>query len=618
MANVQPTAVQNKQNSTNTNQEPLTPITMLLRFLYTGTSDGSIPVKIATNLENIENTLSCVIDMATQRALLPVSTIRKVYQGKMYIRVDEVLIALAYCAKQTHSEELRMLANNEALTLISDQDDFLLFISYCAKISTVLRGPQHLNFGHGMCRLVEKWYGKFSNLDLANMFGEHRSLHGWSHQSVVQKAHMRTKKRTLFEVPASTETVSASSSTAQSTIGDVLAISNVGSATAGTSSSNAQLASATDEDDREQVFQFVFCKGGQEYLQYLEDKSELGPGAQRLKDIQILKTNENIDSAVQSIRRHKFSVTQIPAHLLEKEKIWETLLPTLSSRTLLLHLNTLKDFGFLNEEGSPFTQKFIEVFGKPNTFKLENVCPIYLYILKQLYQKNVRYLGTKKAEYYEKKVLKRKITKNNVIKNRLNDMFNQALLIAKPAPAKFMVVMDLRRGNANKPVLRNKHINCFEASLLLAYSIFVREKDALVYTFTGTKGQLEPLHHLMPKANFEMAKEVIDLQSVSHTYQSLTKPIAEATTMKKKIDMFVVIVDSVARFCRQGQVPIEEFKAYRAKFNDRAKYVVVNLTRPTPDLKIPQIDGMKGFFEICGFNQDTPKILYALATHCFT
>ena len=79
MANVQPTAVQNQQNVTDTNQIPLTPITMLLRFLYTGTTVSAIPVKIhPTNLENIDTTLSCVIDLATQRASLPISTIRKV------------------------------------------------------------------------------------------------------------------------------------------------------------------------------------------------------------------------------------------------------------------------------------------------------------------------------------------------------------------------------------------------------------------------------------------------------------------------------------------------------------------------------------------------------------
>lgn len=416
----------------------------------------------------------------------------------MYVRVDDVLIALAYACKQMHSEELRKLANNEVPTLIRDQNDFLLFINYCAKISTVLRGAQHLNFGHGMGRLVEKWYEQFSNLELANMFSMHRSLHGWSHQSVIRKSHMRTKKRN-----------------AQPTIDNATAISNEGDTIATGTSSTATDTSFTDEDDREQVFHYVFCKGGQ-FLSYLEDKPELGLGAQRLKDVQLLKTNENVESAVQTIRHHKFDIQQIPAHLLEKEMIWESFLPSLSLKQVLHHFHTLKDFGFLNEQDSPFTQKFIEAF-KPDALKSEMICPIYLYILKQLYEKNVRYLGTRKAQFYEKKILKRKIIKNNVIKDRLDDIFNQTLLSAKPASAKFMVVIDLRKGNAKKSVLRNKHINCFEASFLLAYSIYCREKDALVYTFSGTKDQLEPLHHLFPNvANFEMAKEMIDLQSVCY------------------------------------------------------------------------------------------------------
>lgn len=79
MASVQPTVEQNQQNGAITSQAPLTPITTLLRFLYTGTPTSSIPVKSQPNLDNIETTLSCVIDMATARALLPISTIRKVH-----------------------------------------------------------------------------------------------------------------------------------------------------------------------------------------------------------------------------------------------------------------------------------------------------------------------------------------------------------------------------------------------------------------------------------------------------------------------------------------------------------------------------------------------------------
>lgn len=41
--------------------------------------------------------------------------------------------------------------------------------------------------------------------------------------------------------------------------------------------------------------------------------------------------------------------------------------------------------------------------------------------------------------------------------------------------------------------------------------------------------------------------------------------------MRKRVDVFVVIVDSVARFCRQGQVPVKEFTEFRDKINNHAK-----------------------------------------------
>lgn len=362
----------------------------------------------------------------------------------MYVRVDEVLIALAYCAKQTHSEELRVLANNEAISLITNQNDFLRFVYYCIKISSIVRGEGNKNFGHGMCRVVEKWYEKWSPVDLANMFGEHRGICGLTHESVIKKAHMRIKKRTNTVQGAAALTVNTSNSAAQAVGGSVLATNSNNSSntqTQGAPSSN------TNEDDREQVLHFVFTKGSLNYLKYLEDKNELGPGAQRLKNLQILKTNENIENAVESISEHKFTLEQMPAHLLEKDKVWTALLPTLSSKKLLDNFHTLKDHGFFSES-STFTQNFIDVFCNSTKIKEEKICPILLYIQKQFYDKNVRYLSTKKAEFYEQKCLKRNIKKNEVIKEKLDEMFHLALFKAAPASAKFMVVIDLRRSNA--------------------------------------------------------------------------------------------------------------------------------------------------------------------------
>lgn len=101
----------------------------------------------------------------------------------MYVRVDEIFIALAFCARQVHSEPLRTLANSEAITMITNQNDFLLFVHYYMKWSEILRGAGHKHFGHGMCRVVEKWYERHTPIDLANMFGEHRGLHHLTHQT---------------------------------------------------------------------------------------------------------------------------------------------------------------------------------------------------------------------------------------------------------------------------------------------------------------------------------------------------------------------------------------------------------------------------------------------------
>lgn len=78
-----PPAVQQNNNPENVDAtivDPVTPITKLLRFLYTGSTTASIPVKSSTapNLQDIATTLAFVIDMATALPNLPIATIRKV------------------------------------------------------------------------------------------------------------------------------------------------------------------------------------------------------------------------------------------------------------------------------------------------------------------------------------------------------------------------------------------------------------------------------------------------------------------------------------------------------------------------------------------------------------
>lgn len=103
-----PPAVQQQNNPENadaTNGDPVTPITMLLRFLYTGSTASSIPVKSTTapDLRDIANTLACVIDMATALPNLPISTIRKVRATLFFngIFFQSIILSLVFrCMKQ--------------------------------------------------------------------------------------------------------------------------------------------------------------------------------------------------------------------------------------------------------------------------------------------------------------------------------------------------------------------------------------------------------------------------------------------------------------------------------------------------------------------------------------
>lgn len=369
------------------------------------------------------------------------------YQTKLYFRVDEVLIALAYCARQNDLSELKQLAYSEAITLINNQDDFVLFVHYCVKISEQLNGAGKWGFGAGMRRMIKEWYKKYPVVDLANFFGEHRSLHGWTHKNIFERAHVRT--RPLPAVPSAPQQTPPNTESSSNE-------ATVQVPTPSGSKSGIEPLAATElasniksaEIDRQQVMQFVFCKGSREYLRYLSEipaEQRLGPGAKRLQILQKLKTNEKVNEAVKVIRDHKISIEQIPSHLLEKKEVWEILLPTMSYRSIIKYFHTIRDFGFFNEDNA-FVNQFITHCCDFDKLKSENLCPVNLFIQLRLYEKNLRYLSTTKAEYYEKKVSKRKIQVNQRVKQQLEHMFTQTLIDSKPAPASYFVTIDLRKG----------------------------------------------------------------------------------------------------------------------------------------------------------------------------
>lgn len=387
------------------------------------------------------------------RIFISLASDEQVYQSNCLLRTNEAMLALAYCVRQNQIMELRTLAYQEALTLIDHQADFLMFMKYCVQLKAALNGnnARRRGFGRPMRKLVSKWYGKYTNIELANMFGEHRGLSSWTHKDVMALAHLNPKTtHSPNRAAASVATTSAASVAATSAASQ----STASNAAAGATSSTA--ASATSNEmpqavlvDREHVLQFNF-KRGQDYLKYLSGLDQpLGEGALRMRALQNFKTNEKTQDAVSQIQANGFKWTQTPAHLLERVDIWDVLLPRLTFHELLDKLFTLKDLGFLNPDRR-FAKKYVKALNNIICNE-ENpqICPINVFIIKRLYEKNERYLARTKKLHYAKKMEKRGIEINEALTKQLSVLFEHTLSNGKRAPANYFIAMDLRPVDAS-------------------------------------------------------------------------------------------------------------------------------------------------------------------------
>lgn len=376
------------------------------------------------------------------------------------------MFALAYCARQNRVMELRTLAYEEAATLIDNQADFLMFMKYCVKMKAALNENDagRKGFGKAMRKLVKTWYGKYTNVELADMFGEHRGLYKWTHRDVFALAHLNPKIRHSSNEAAASVAVTepepqpTASGTVPVAVAGAAAAALVGDVAGAVSSdvAGAVADAAADEIprvgtvDRENVLQFNF-KNGQRYLKYLSDLDlPLGEGALRMKALQHYKTNESSPDAVDQIRANGFKLSQTPAALLERIEIWDALLSSLTYRELLEKLFTLKDLGFLNQDRR-FAKKYVKELKNTTKCDAENprICPIHVFITKRLYEKNERYLAKTKKMHYAKKMEKRGIQINETVSNQLKVLFEHTLANGKRAPANYFIALDLRAGNAS-------------------------------------------------------------------------------------------------------------------------------------------------------------------------
>lgn len=172
-------------------EDSLEPTARLLRFLYIG-NDRNVMVSQRCNpisLDDLDNRLSFIKDIAALRFSLPFGVIKRVMLSDTLRRNDEAILAIVYCLRRVTNIAADDVAKMKAEIyrgvpeLLKTDTDLFLFISLNNKVYN------KTGFGRGMKTAIRLWYEQRTAEELADIFGRNRGMYGWY---VSEKLCMRT------------------------------------------------------------------------------------------------------------------------------------------------------------------------------------------------------------------------------------------------------------------------------------------------------------------------------------------------------------------------------------------------------------------------------------------
>lgn len=159
----------------------LEPTARLVRFLYIG-NDKNVMISQRCNpisLDDLDNRLSFINEMAALRFNLPFGIIKKVMLSATLRRNDEAILAIAYCLRRVTNITAQDVPKMQSEIykgvpeLLKTDNDFFLFVSLYCKIQN------KTSFGRGMKTAIRLWYEQRTAEELANIFGRNRGMYGW-------------------------------------------------------------------------------------------------------------------------------------------------------------------------------------------------------------------------------------------------------------------------------------------------------------------------------------------------------------------------------------------------------------------------------------------------------
>ncbi|XP_053659849.1 RNA-binding protein Ro60-like [Anopheles marshallii] len=529
---------------------------------------------------------SKVVEPVITKPLHPLlALIKSTFKSKSLRRTDECLFALAFCARKFATPEDRHAVYELVSELIRTSDDMLSFIAHYITLATQ---SGHAGFGHGMRKAITCWYEKFNPIELAEMLVRSNSTAGWTHKDVIAKVHPKlkcTEKQSLIDAAMKR-------------------------------TSQLQLKKAPEKKMKR------------------KDKKEnaVVPSANQAKPVVVnatksykryqtlleFKSVTNQAKALELVKVHggKGRFDLLHKHLRRSPKIWEVFYPFLSYRELLHAALPMQDFRLL-KEGEANAKLYVEMLTKRmDLLEAEHVHPIEIQEIAQLYQHGKRYTSRVKESFHAM-YLPEMCPPVKEVQESLNAALELSLNHLPKTGVRYYIALDLRCVYDRKKIFRNEVITCFQASVLLAFSIFKREKNVTVVAFTDEVETLAPVNFESTMTLEQAMKHCVGLM-LPTTKVSLAAPIKQAEANKVKVDVFITITDSLIRVNPNQCPPTAELQEYRKKLKlNLSRYVAISLSHHTPSLEIQPSRDADGLLEMVGYSTHNAKIIDAFAKNLF-
>lgn len=345
------------------------------------------------------------------------------------------------------------------------------------------------------------------------------------------------------------------------------------------------------------------------------DIKPAGDGMKRLCQLFDFKICENSVNASKLMVANGFTIDQVPAHLIKQIHVWETALPNLTFMELLIHLPSLHDMDLL-EKHPEFLKSFIGAITNAQLIASAKIYPIQIFYRLRLYQKMQRYAEPIKEKYHHNKVLPRNLDHSHKISKALISALNVSMHHVPKIGSRIFLTIDIKRSSFKKPILGARNVLCIEACLVLALSLMKKEK-VTVMMFTEKENVLAEVP-LTRDMTFDKALNVCKSMEIDRSLQNMGLPFTVAKEKKMKVDLFITMVDSIARSCQSGEAPITELDNYKAAVTlKKTKCAFINLTRRRQDINT-NVANKSSFIELHGFDSSTTKILEHYAKGTFT